>query len=210
MNARSQPIELTGPAGVLQAALDLPEASVTRGLAVVCHPHPLHGGTMENKVVQTVARACVQSGWRCLRFNYRGVGKSAGAWDAGRGEVDDAWAVVDAVRRADEPLVLAGFSFGGYVAAALGDRLSAAGIEAVTRLLIAPAAVNFPVPAVPPNSLVVHGESDDVVPLQAVLDWARPQAQPVLVVPGVGHFFHGQLPLLKTAVLRHLAASNAP
>jgi len=168
-------------------------------VVVVCHPHPLHGGTMDNKVAQTLARAFVQLGYRAVRFNFRGVGTSEGQWDEGRGEVDDALAVIAAHRDANLPLALAGFSFGAYVTSQDAARLPAD--QAAERLvLVGPAAVNFQVAAVPANTLVIHGEADEVVPLSAALDWARPQVLPVVVVPGVGHFFHGQLALLKSIV----------
>lgn len=195
---------VAGPAGAIACAIDEP-AGAPSGLAVLCHPHPLHGGTMDNKVVQTLARAAVQLGWRAVRFNFRGVGGSAGTWDEGRGEVDDALAVIAAQRAASPglPLALAGFSFGGYVAAQAADRLAAAGTPVQRLALIAPATSRFTLPAqVPDHTLVVHGEADDVVPLQATLDWVRPQALPVVVLPGVGHFFHGQLTLLKQIVVQ--------
>lgn len=156
---------------------------------------------MDNKVVQTMARALAQLGYRTVRFNFRGVGRSEGMWDEGRGEVDDALAVIsDPVAATDGERVLGGFSFGGYVAAAAASRLSPAG--SIRRLvLVGPATLNFAVPPVPADTLVVHGEHDDVVPLAAVLDWARPQSLPVTVVPGGGHFFHGQLPLLKQIIV---------
>lgn len=197
MNSGTQRSTLRGPAGELALAIDTP-AAPPHGVAVVCHPHPQHGGTMDNKVVQTLARAFVQLGYTSVRFNFRGVGGSAGAWDEGRGEVDDALAVITAQRVAGQPLLLAGFSFGGYVASQAAARLA----EPAARLvLVGPAVVNFPVAPVPADTLVVHGELDDVVPLTAVLDWARPQALPVTVLPGAGHFFHGQLPVLKHIVL---------
>ena len=204
MNAQTRHFSLQGPAGELQCAIDEPSASgltTPRGLALVCHPHPLHGGTLDNKVVQTLARAFVQLGWRAVRFNFRGVGTSQGAWDEGRGEVDDALAVVQALREPAQPLVVAGFSFGAYVASQVAARLQ--GPEAAQRVvLVGPAVQNFPVAPVPQDSLVIHGESDEVVSLSSVLDWARPHTLPVTVVPGTGHFFHGQLPLLKSLVLR--------
>ena len=201
MNVHTQRHLVAGPAGALECAVDAP-AGAPRGVAVLCHPHPLHGGTMDNKVVQTMARALLQVGWRTVRFNFRGVGASQGAWDGGRGEVDDALAVVAAHRDAAQPLVLGGFSFGGYVASQAAARLEA---PVQRLLLVAPATGNFDVAAVPEDTLVVHGEADDVVPLAATLDWARPQLLPVVVVPGVGHFFHGRLPLLKSIVLRAFA-----
>jgi alpha/beta superfamily hydrolase len=212
MNASTERITVAGPAGELECAVDRPasaaaEAAGVQGLALVCHPHPLHGGTMDNKVVQTLARAMVQAGWTTVRFNFRGVGRSQGVWDAGVGEIDDACAVLDALRPPGMPLVLAGFSFGAYVASQVGARLGAGAAAGETKpsalraathmVLVGPAVQNFEVAAVPAESVVIHGEQDDVVPLGAVLDWARPLGVPIVVVPGAGHFFHGQLPLLK-------------
>jgi alpha/beta superfamily hydrolase len=203
MNVHTQRLRVPGPAGEIECALDTPaEGTAVRGLAVLCHPHPLHGGTMDNKVVQTLARACVQLGWRTVRFNFRGVGTSRGAWDEGRGEIEDALAVIAACRQGEEPLLLGGFSFGGYVASQAAQRVAGAPQHLV---LVGPATSRFDVAPVPAGTLVVHGEHDEVVPLSATLDWARPQSLPVVVVPGGGHFFHGQLPLLKSIVLRHLA-----
>jgi alpha/beta superfamily hydrolase len=137
-----------------------------------------------------------------VRFNFRGIGASEGAWDEGHGEVDDALAVVGAFRSAGQRLVMAGFSFGGYVAANAAARLAADPAAAAERLvLVSPAVVNFNVGAVPADTLVIQGQADDVVPMAAVLEWARPQSLPVTVVPGAGHFFHGQLPVLKQIVL---------
>lgn len=211
MNAHTVRQLLQGPAGALEVALDDPApGTAVRGWALVCHPHPLHGGTMDNKVVQTLVRALVQLGWRTVRLNYRGVGKSAGSWDAGLGETDDAQHALQAYAGADEPVLLAGFSFGGFVAAQLAQRLAEAGRAAQRLVLIGPATSNFAVPPVAADTLVVHGEADDVVPLQATLDWARPQSLPITVIPGVGHFFHGQLPLLKSVVVRALDTSSSP
>jgi alpha/beta superfamily hydrolase len=186
---------ITGPAGALECAIDEPER--VQGVAVLCHPHPQFGGTMDNKVVHTLARACVQLGWRAVRFNFRGIGASQGAWDDGRGELDDALAVAAAFRDAALPLALGGFSFGGYVATHAAARL-----QNVERLvLIAPAVTNFSVAAVSQDTLLMHGERDDVVPLAAVFDWARPLSLPVTVIPGAGHFFHGQQTLLKNLIV---------
>ena len=200
MNAQTQRQSIAGPSGAIECAIDVP-AGTPRGLAVVCHPHPQHGGTMDNKVVQTLARAFVQLGYTAVRFNFRGVGASQGAWAEGPGEIDDALAVIGAFRTAGQPLLLAGFSFGAYVASNAAARLASDGAAAERLVLIAPAASRFDMAPVPPDTLVVHGESDDVVPLAAVFDWARPQSLPVTVVPGAGHFFHGQLPLLKSLVV---------
>ncbi len=204
MTVPSSRADVAGPAGRIETAIDTPVGDV-RGVAVLCHPHPLHGGTMDNKVVQTLARAFVQLGWRAVRFNFRGVGASEGQWDGGKGEVDDALAVVAAQRDPALPLALGGFSFGGYVAAQAAARLAAAGAPVQRVVLVGPATSTFVVPPVPADSLVIHGEADDVVPLKATLDWARPQGLPVVVLPGVGHFFHGQLTRLRELVLRGLS-----
>jgi alpha/beta superfamily hydrolase len=205
VNSKTQRFQLQGPAGAIEVLRDLPDGH-SRGVAVIAHPHPLFGGTMDNKVVQTMARAFVQSGWTALRFNFRGVGASAGTHDEGRGESDDLLALV-AEQAPEGPLALAGFSFGSFVAShALQTLWPARSIEKI--VLVGTAAARFEVATLPPEShdrtLVIHGEMDDTVPLQAVLDWARPQSLPVTVVPGGEHFFHGQLPLLKNLVLRHL------
>ena len=200
MNAATQRLMVAGPAGDIACAVDAPAAGVApRGVAVVCHPHPQHGGTMDNKVVMTLARTFVALGYTSVRFNFRGVGASQGRWDEGRGEVDDALAVVQALRVGGRPLLLAGFSFGGFVASQAAMRL-APDAAAERLVLVGPAVQTFKTAAVPADTLVIHGEADEVVPLAAVFDWARPQALPVTVVPGAGHFFHGQLTLLKHIV----------
>ncbi len=209
MNPATERSTVAGPAGALECAVDRPVAGAlnTGMLALLCHPHPLHGGTMDNKVVQTVARALLQLGCTTVRFNFRGVGASQGAWGEGLGEVDDAAAVLAAHRSASQALIVGGFSFGGYVATQLAARLQQSGTAPAQRLvLVAPAVVNFEAAPVPGDSVLIHGEQDDVVPLQAVLDWARPQHLPVTVLPGAGHFFHGQLPALKQIVLRAFSA----
>ena len=200
MNSQTDKRLVPGPAGAIEVAIDLPAGGATPlGTALICHPNPTQGGTMDNKVVQTLARAFIQLGWRAVRFNFRGIGRSEGAWDEGRGEVDDALAVLQAELPTGEPLILAGFSFGGYVASRAAQRLA----EPARRLvLVGPATSRFDTAPVPADTVVIHGEVDDVVPLSSVLDWARPQNLPVTVVPGVGHFFHGQLPLLKSLVVR--------
>lgn len=202
-----QRLELTGPAGMLEAVRGAPDAGMRlRGVAVIAHPHPLFGGTMDNKVVQTLARAFVASGFAAVRFNFRGVGQSVGSYDAGPGELQDMLAVIHQTAP-DGPLALAGFSFGSFIASMALETLWQER-NLTHAVLIGTAASNFTVAQVPeavrPRTLVVHGEQDDVVPLAAVLDWARPQVLPVTVVPGGEHFFHGQLPLLKGLVMRHL------
>jgi len=214
MNSQTRRFLLQGPAGAIEALEDLPHLAPgahARGVAVIAHPHPLFAGTMDNKVVQTLARAFVQCGWRAVRFNFRGVGATEGVHDAGQGERDDLLAVIDHAMAGSEPvpLALAGFSFGSFVVshavAALGPARAPQQL-----VLVGTAATRFTVAPIPADlharTLVVHGERDDTVPLSDVMDWARPQTLPVTVVPGGSHFFHGQLPLLRTLVARHLAA----
>ncbi len=202
MNSHTLRQLVPGPAGVIECAIDAP-AGAERGVAVICHPHPQHGGTMDNKVAQTLARAAVALGWRSVRFNFRGVGASVGAWDEGRGEVDDALAVIAAMRRSGEALLLAGFSFGAYVASQAAAQLPD-DAKPQRLVLVGPSTQKQRMPEVPADTVVIHGEADDVVPLSATLDWARPQALPVIVFPGVGHFFHGQLGLLKHTLVQQL------
>jgi alpha/beta superfamily hydrolase len=214
MNAQTQKLAIEGPAGTLEALWDSPTshgAAQPLGTAVIAHPHPLFGGTMDNKVVQTVARAFTQSGWNAVRFNFRGVGNSLGAYDEGRGELDDMLAVV-ASHVASGPLALAGFSFGAFVAGSAAARLHAQ--RRVAHLvLVGAAASRFDLAQVPdsvrPRTLLVHGEVDETVPLTAVMDWARPQNLPVTVLPGCSHFFHGQLPLLRQVICGGIAAHMA-
>ena len=219
MNSQTRKFTLQGPAGVIEALEDLPDAAPTaqpRGVAIIAHPHPLFGGTMDNKVVQTLARAFVQCGWRAVRFNFRGVGATAGVYDEGRGELHDLLAVVEhsapSGRACPRPIALAGFSFGAFVTShAVAAVAPARTLEQV--VLVGTAASRFTVAPIAPElhdrTLVLHGEQDDTVPLADVMDWARPQNLPVTVIPGGGHFFHGQLPLLRSVVVRHLRAGAA-
>ena len=207
MNSQTQKLTLQGEAGAIEALRDEPE-QMPRGVAIVAHPHPLFGGTMDNKVVQTLARALVQCGWSVVRFNFRGVGASEGEHDAGVGEARDFLNVVDQVAP-EGALAIAGFSFGSFVAShALSNLASRREVAKV--VFVGTAAQRFTVAPIAAElhekTLVVHGELDDTVSLASVMDWARPQCLPVTVVPGGGHFFHGQLPLLKNLVVRHLSA----
>lgn len=208
MNSATQSLTLQGPVGAIEALRDAPAPDAIRGTAVIAHPHPLFGGTMQNKVVQTLARAFVQCGWQAVRFNFRGVGASAGTYDEGRGEAADMLAVIEQVAPSG-PLALAGFSFGAFVTSHVARTLSPARSPGKL-VLVGTAASRFEVAPVAPElheaTLVLHGEQDDTVPLASVMDWARPQSLPVTVIPGVAHFFHGQLPLLKNLVARHLRA----
>lgn len=191
---------LPGPAGQLEGVAHMP-AQAPQALAIVAHPLPTMGGNMDNKVAMTLAKTFTELGQVAVRFNFRGVGASEGAFTGGDGEQQDLLAVTEYAREhfgTDLPLVLAGFSFGGYVAA------RAAQIAQPRHLVLAaPAVGRFAMPHVAPHTLVVHGEQDDVVPLTAALDWARPQHLPIVVLPGAGHFFHGRLMQLRDIVKRY-------
>ncbi len=187
---------IAGPAGALEIALNVPEGSV-RGIALIAHPHPLQGGTLDNKVVQTLAKTFAALGYAAARFNFRGVGKSEGQFDDGIGETDDALAALAAAKLefGELPVVLAGFSFGSYVQTRVAHAIAAERL-----VLIGPAVKRFPIEVVPPDTVVIHGEEDDVVALADVLAWARPQQLPIIVFPGCGHFFHGRLPQLQRVI----------
>jgi len=205
MNATTEQRLLHGPMGLIEVLLDKPPHT-HKGFAFIAHPHPLFGGTMENKVVQTLARAFVQSGWGAVRFNFRGVGQSDGVHDNGVGEVEDMLRLIEQLSP-EGPIAIAGFSFGAFVASQVHKHLESR--ECIQRtVLVGVATSRFDVANIAThlhvNTLVIHGEEDDTVPLSSVLDWARPQSLPVLVFPGCGHFFHGQLPLLKSRVVQHL------
>ncbi len=193
------PVLLDGPAGMIEVDISDP-GDARRGIALIAHPHPLMGGTKDNKVVTTLARTFLALGYATLRPNFRGVGASAGTHDEGRGETTDLIAVARYAqnRFGALPLICAGFSFGSFVQTRvakeiLPDRL----------VLVAPAVNRFPAEEVAAGTLVIHGELDEVVPLAAVFDWARPQNLPIVVVPGGEHFFHGRLHLLQHIVTQH-------
>jgi uncharacterized protein len=188
---------VAGPAGRIECAVDSAEGAA-RGIALIAHPHPLYGGTLDNKVVQTLARACVESGYESWRPNFRGVGATEGSHDEGRGELDDMAAIV--AHLMPERLVLAGFSFGAGVQALLAPKVNSERL-----VLVGVAVTRFELPPAPAGTLVIHGENDDTVPLAAVLDWARPQDLPVVLVPGADHFFHRKLQVLRNLVRAALA-----
>jgi alpha/beta superfamily hydrolase len=209
MTPSTRVVGVDGPAGRIDVAIDRPEAQPVRGLAVVAHPHPLYGGTRDNKVVQTIARALIALGYACWRPDFRGVGASEGGYDEGRGETEDLLAVVAAARTSEPggdalPLVLAGFSFGSFVQSRVACRLADAGAPASRLVFVGAATSRFALEAVPADTLVIHGEVDDTVPLSSVLDWARPQELPVVVIPGADHFFHRKLTGLKQLLVREL------
>ena len=206
--AASERVLLDGPAGKIETVIDLPAAGerrdrrhdAARGVALIAHPHPLFGGSLDNKVAQTLAKTFVELGYVALRPNFRGVGASVGEHDEGRGEADDLLVILDYARARFHagPPVLAGFSFGAYVQTLVARRV------APERMALVGVAAGFvsggrsytsePVPA---NSIIIHGELDETVPLANVLAWARPQELPVIVVPGADHFFHRRLHIIK-------------
>lgn len=209
MNSHTERYLIDGPVGKIEMAVDLPDAArqdphAIKGVALVAHPHPLFGGTLDNKVAQTLARTFQRLGYAVFRSNFRGVGDSGGVHDEGRGEVDDLLAVLDHIRAnplyAQAPLVLAGFSFGTFVLSHVAQRLAAAGTPAQRLVLVGTAANHWPVAEVPADTLVIHGERDETVPLSSVFDWARPQELPVVVVPGAEHFFHRKLHLIQQII----------
>lgn len=192
MRASTRRELVAGPAGRIECAVDKPD-SEPRGIALVAHPHPLFGGTLDNKVVQTLARAFVDLGYEAWRPNFRGVGETEGAHDEGRGELEDLHAVVRHLGASR--LILAGFSFGASLQARLAERVNPEWL-----VLVGIGITRLAAPNVPAGTLVIHGEVDDTVPLATVLDWARPQDLPVVVVPGADHFFHRKLHILKRLV----------
>jgi uncharacterized protein len=199
-------LTVPGQAGPIEVVRNVPGPAV-RGVALVCHPHPLQGGTLDNKVVQTPARTFFGLGYVAVRFNFRGVGQSGGTFDEGNGETDDALAVLADTRARfgdSLPVALAGFSFGSYVQTRVAERVASERL-----VLVAPAVRRFAVGAVAPESIVIHGDEDDVVPLADVLAWARPQQLPIVVFPGCGHFFHGRLPQLSRIVAALWPAKGA-
>ena len=205
MNAQTEHFLITGAAGSLQCALDLPDPETQAtpiGVALVAHPHPLYGGTMDNKVAQTLARTFTGLGYAAVRMNFRGVGQSAGTHDAGVGETDDMALLLEhmRVRFPGLPVALAGFSFGTFVQACLQQRLIAVNHAAERLVLVGAAAGKWAMPEVPANTILIHGEQDDTIPLSSVLDWLRPQDIPVTVIPGADHFFHRRLHHIKQLV----------
>jgi alpha/beta superfamily hydrolase len=210
MNIHTQKFLIDGPVGKIEVALDVPDAvretgAAPRGIALVAHPHPLFGGSMDNKVAQTLARTLVQLGYVTYRSNFRGVGRTEGEHDNGHGERDDLLVLLDHMRaqpgQADLPLVLAGFSFGTFVLSHVAKALTDAGRPIERIVFVGTAASRWSVATVPDNTLVIHGETDDTVPIASVFDWARPQELPVVVIPGAEHFLHRKLHILKRIIV---------
>ena len=193
-----------GAAGAIETVLDIPAevAAVSpRGIALIAHPHPLFGGTLDNKVAQTLARVFAELGYIAVRPNFRGAGASAGVHDAGRGETEDMLAVLEYARTrfGEVPLALAGFSFGAFVQTRVAQHIDA------ERLALVGTAVGRVIGdadtgTVPADTIVIHGELDETVPLADVLDWARPQELPVVVIPGADHFFHRRLHTIRNII----------
>ena len=208
MNKNSDKFTLIGSAGSMECLLDLPADAACgvppRGIALVAHPHPLYGGTMDNKVAQTLARTFVALGYATARFNFRGVGASDGVHDDGIGETDDMAVMLDHMqaRYPGLPVALSGFSFGTFVQARLQQRLIAEGRPAERLVLVGSAAGKWPMPEVPADTILIHGELDETITLTQVFDWARPQDLPVIVIPGADHFFHRKLGHIKNLVIQ--------
>ncbi len=202
-----QSFSTTGTAGYIEGVAHVPDGA-PQAMAIVCHPLPTVGGTMENKVAMTLAKTFAELGCVSLRFNFRGVGASEGSFTGGDGEMEDVFAVTEFAREqfGELPLILSGFSFGGYVAARAAQQLHPRHL-----ILAAPAVGRFShadllktgMPTVAPDTLVIHGEHDDVVPLSEALEWARPQHLPVVVLPQAEHYFHGRLTQLRDIVRKH-------
>ncbi len=193
-----------GPIGKLETILAEPE-SAPIGIAIIAHPHPLHGGTMDNKIIYTLFHSLLELGFIAVKFNFRGVGESEGIFDSGIGEVEDAVTVTNAIRSQYNnhlprmPLLLAGFSFGGNI-----QLHAAVQLKPEFLVLVAPSVNNINAPHVleqTKNTLIIHGEHDEIVSIKTIFDWAAPQSLPVVIIPGAEHFFHGKLPILKQAIL---------
>lgn len=208
MKPVAQTLSIRGPAGAIETLVESP--AEPRGIALVCHPHPLFGGTNENKVAHTLASTFVRLGYAALRPNFRGVGGSAGDHDDGQGETEDMLAVLDEARRifGELPIVLAGFSFGAYVQTRVAQALADSGQPAQRLVLVGTAAGHvegarqYATGAVAKDTLVIHGSEDSTVPLANVLAWAGPLELPVVVVPGADHFFHRRLHIIRDIILR--------
>jgi uncharacterized protein len=192
MRASTRREFVAGAAGRIECAVDQPSGAA-RGVALIAHPHPLFGGSLDNKVVQTLARAFIELGYQSWRPNFRGVGQTEGVHDEGRGELADLAAVLDSIK--PEKFILAGFSFGASLAAQLAQKAPPEWL-----VLVGVGITRIMAPPVPAGTLLIHGENDDTVPLAAVMDWARPQELPVVVVPGADHFFHRKLHILRALV----------
>jgi hypothetical protein len=205
-----------GPVGRIEVALDWPQAAAPAGIAHIAHPHPLFGGSLDNKVVSTLARAFCALGWLAVRSNFRGVGATEGQHDEGRGELDDLMHLIETIpdlagvkSDAPLPLALAGFSFGSFVVAQAAATLQGRGTAPRHLVLIGAAAGKWAMPAAAAGTLVIHGEQDETIPLADVFAWAAGCEIPVVVIPATDHFFHRRLPILKQLVTRHVLGAEA-
>lgn len=196
---------INGPIGKLEVTLGEPEP-VPKGIAIIAHPHPLHGGTMNNKIIHTLFTTLLELEFITAKFNFRGVGKSEGVFDNGIGEIEDVITVTQTIRNqfnnhlTDLPLLLAGFSFGGAIQLHAAERLNPEYL-----ILVAPSVVNLNAPAVPETTqcaLIIQGDKDNIVLPDALLAWATPKSQPIVFIPGAEHFFHGKLAILKQVILK--------
>jgi len=217
MPASIERILVDGGVGRIELVLDWP-VSALQGIAYIGHPHPLYGGTLDNKVVATIARTFAGLGWLAVRLNFRGVGASIGTHDEGSGETEDFLHLIDAVPKlpavnprlpGELPIAIAGFSFGSFVAARAAQRLAASSRAVKYMVLVGAAAGKWPMPKVARETLVIHGELDETIPLADVLDWARPQDLPIVVIPGADHFFHRRQGLLKRLISVHILGMPA-
>jgi uncharacterized protein len=206
LNSNStQKFFVDGPAGKLETVLAGPNSECRHGIAIIAHPHPLYGGTMDNKVVHTLFKVLFELGFITVKFNYRGVGKSEGSYGDGLGETEDVIAVVEAIREQFDTgpnklmLLLAGFSFGGAIQAHVAKIINPESL-----IMVAPSVDHLQAPSVSSYAkrvLIIQGDQDEVVPLKTILQWAAPQDLPIVVVPGAEHFFHGKLNIIKRTVL---------
>jgi alpha/beta superfamily hydrolase len=212
---RSERRLVAGAVGRIEVVVDWPDGGASPlGIAHIAHPHPLYGGSLDNKVVSTLSRAFAGLGWLAVRSNFRGVGATEGQHDDGRGELDDLMHLVERVEWLQQaapalPLALAGFSFGSFVVAQAAAQLQRQGTPARHLVLVGAAAGKWPMPQVDPGALVIHGEQDETILPADVFAWARSCDVPVVVIPGADHFFHRRLPLLKRLVNRHLLGAEA-
>lgn len=211
MNPTTQTLLIPGPSGQLEIAINVPSSGAPLGIALIAHPNPAQGGTMEHKIVHTLARTFLQMNYATIRFNYRGVGRSEGVFDEGRGETDDAEAVLNYAQThlGLQPLVLAGFSFGGSIQVELANRLIENNAHSHIKgvVLVGPAVGRFPMKDIPESipCLILQGEDDEIIATADVLNWAKRQKRPVVVFPDCGHFFHGRLMDLQNEILQRRA-----
>lgn len=202
MTLRPERLLIDGPAGKIEIVADHP-AGAPRGIGLVAHPHPLFGGTLDNKVAQTLAKTFVELGYVAIRPNFRGVGASEGEHDHGVGETEDLLRVIEWAqeRYGALPVALAGFSFGAYVQTRVAQRVTPHRMVLVgVPDGLVTGGRTYKTERVPPDTILIHGELDETAPLANVLAWARPQELPIVVVPGADHFFHRRLRLIGNIV----------